>query len=729
MVGRWVPAWCVSIVVCAFAVLQLMPAGLCAPRLDGGDWPKYMRDSHNSGRSPATVLATPVIKWAVSLNDVAYTAGQPSLCEPVIDSAGNVYVVDQGATGKVTKVSSRGSVLWRSSLNLGPAYFGTCALWNAGAKSYVLTGVGWGSGKPSTTNPIGVSFVVPATGATDSFAATTPNGSDLSPAVAPDGTIYAAYQTGVYAGRLVAIEPETKTIKWMYGDASRGEFTIGSVCGSPVVITISDGGVAKNIIVHGGRTGKTIAATKDDLIAVVDDGDRPRLLWHATIGLHSFSAALSNDGKTVYCLNTTAGAGSAGNLIALGTLTGRPKWQFSTHDTHSRNLAIGADGTIYIGSNTGKLYAVIDSGTSARLKWSVALPDGGLCSTPAVISSSPAVVYLGTSNGWFYAIRDNGSSGSILWRKWRFVPSGFAIPGPASIAKDGTVYCQYGDSLVAFQPGFTTQDAFTTTIKGKVLDINGSPIDAYVGLSSQTMDGLPLARNRFGYVRTDAHGSYEIQLQGAEPGHYYVAAWGHDFSESAPKSYFASDPAAITIRADTPTLTQDFVLKEAGQNAASRVSGAKVTCNNEAPANPGEDAIDGDPTSRWMTVDRAGRYPTAEKPVLLTIDLGKDTAISQAVLYWEYSCAGAYKIQCLPGTLAPDVEANWTEHSTTVYSSSYGAPVHCYPETFGGGAWADVLKFSATSSRYWRLRITSGFPGRSALVSLWDLELDAVPSP
>ena len=63
--------------------------------------------------------------------------------------------------------------------------------------------------------------------------------------------------------------------------------------------------------------------------------------------------------------------------------------------------AIGADGTIYVGSEDDNLYALTDNGTSGSLKWKYA--------TGIVIESSPALgadgtIYVGSNDNNLYAL-------------------------------------------------------------------------------------------------------------------------------------------------------------------------------------------------------------------------------------------------------------------------------------------------------------------------------------
>ena len=74
--------------------------------------------------------------------------------------------------------------------------------------------------------------------------------------------------------------------------------------------------------------------------------------------------------------------------------------------------AIGADGTIYVGSDDDNLYALTDNGTSGSLKWKYAT-GGPINSSPAI--GADGTIYVGSDDNNLYALTDNGTSGSLKW--------------------------------------------------------------------------------------------------------------------------------------------------------------------------------------------------------------------------------------------------------------------------------------------------------------------------
>ena len=84
--------------------------------------------------------------------------------------------------------------------------------------------------------------------------------------------------------------------------------------------------------------------------------------------------------------------------------------------------AIGSDGTVYVGSDDNKLYAI--NGKSGVKLWEFET-GGDVCSSPAI--GSDGTVYVGSYDKKLYAI--NGKSGVKLWE---FETGGGVPPPPPS---------------------------------------------------------------------------------------------------------------------------------------------------------------------------------------------------------------------------------------------------------------------------------------------------------
>ncbi|MEF8874404.1 MAG: PQQ-binding-like beta-propeller repeat protein, partial [Candidatus Thermoplasmatota archaeon] len=89
-------------------------------------------------------------------------------------------------------------------------------------------------------------------------------------------------------------------------------------------------------------------------------------------------------------------------------INGNERWSFDLGGEIQSSPAIGEDGTIYIGSRDGNLYAVNPDGTE---RWTFETGD--------MITSSPAIgedgkIYIGSRDGNLYAVNPDGRE------KWSF---------------------------------------------------------------------------------------------------------------------------------------------------------------------------------------------------------------------------------------------------------------------------------------------------------------------
>lgn len=89
--------------------------------------------------------------------------------------------------------------------------------------------------------------------------------------------------------------------------------------------------------------------------------------------------------------------------------------------------SVGADGTIYLGSGNGNLYAV---GPSGSVSWTC--PIGSYLSTSPVIGAD-GTIYVGSDDKHLYAVKADGQL------KWQFLASNYVECEP-SIGSDGTIY-------------------------------------------------------------------------------------------------------------------------------------------------------------------------------------------------------------------------------------------------------------------------------------------------
>ncbi|MCX6951135.1 MAG: PQQ-binding-like beta-propeller repeat protein, partial [Verrucomicrobia bacterium] len=116
------------------------------------------------------------------------------------------------------------------------------------------------------------------------------------------------------------------------------------------------------------------------------------------------------------------------------------------------------DGTVYVGSNDGLLYALNPAGT---LKWSHNFSTANATYT---VSNSPAIaadgtIYVKAGDGFLYAL--NAADGTTKWRANVNATVSYASP---VVAADGTIYQGSEDKkLYAFNPDGTTRAGFPFT--------------------------------------------------------------------------------------------------------------------------------------------------------------------------------------------------------------------------------------------------------------------------
>ena len=236
-----------------------------------------------------------------------------------------------------------------------------------------------------------------------------------SPCLGPDGTVY----VGSVDGKLYAVKSGKRL--WEYA-------THGAVISSPSIGT--DG-----TVYFGSLDGKLYATKKVNRFGwYIDEANllsykNGKKLWDFQAGATSSSPRNSSDG-TVYI------GSNDGKLYAVKD--GKKLWDFKTDgEILSSSPCIGPDGTVYIGSNDGKLYAVKDGKKTWEFK------------TGGKIQSSPCIgpdetVYFGSDDGVLYAVKDGKKT-------WEFKTGG-PIQSSPLIGADGTVYFNStGGKLIALK--------------------------------------------------------------------------------------------------------------------------------------------------------------------------------------------------------------------------------------------------------------------------------------
>ena len=136
-------------------------------------------------------------------------------------------------------------------------------------------------------------------------------------------------------------------------------------------------------------------------------------------------------------------AANTGRSGIIASVTGEVRWTVQTQGYVESSAAIAGDGTAYLGSSDGKLYAISSSGS---IRWAY--------QTGSCIDSSPAIgpggeVYIGSYDFGLYCLHPNGTL------KWRFEAGGMIWSSP-NVDPHGVVYFGCHDGyLYALDPDGT----------------------------------------------------------------------------------------------------------------------------------------------------------------------------------------------------------------------------------------------------------------------------------
>lgn len=200
-----------------------------------------------------------------------------------------------------------------------------------------------------------------------------------------------------------------------------------------------------------------------------------------------------------------------------GPSTVNEKWNFVTGNWVRSSPAIGPDGTIYVGSSDGNLYAINSDGI---LKWKyfVELP----------VESSPTIslndmIYIGADG--LFVFDKNGTLMS------RFTTAAI-IQSSAAISVDGTVYVGSDDKRIyALSSQGATGTSVTTTTT--------TPIPEFGNQSGSAMISLALAlAMSIIVIRTLARRTKSRQLKGAIEGIIWAEAERHAFDAADFEQHF-----------------------------------------------------------------------------------------------------------------------------------------------------------------------------------------------
>jgi outer membrane protein assembly factor BamB len=123
-------------------------------------------------------------------------------------------------------------------------------------------------------------------------------------------------------------------------------------------------------------------------------------------------------------------------------------WSFETGSSIAASPLVGKDGTTYVASTDGHLYAVSSEGQKL---WDFAAEES-LFATPS--ADGEGNLYFGDLAGWFYAVRPDGS---LKWKR-RLEGGERRILGSAAVTPDGYAYvASWNDRFYALGPSGDTR--------------------------------------------------------------------------------------------------------------------------------------------------------------------------------------------------------------------------------------------------------------------------------
>jgi outer membrane protein assembly factor BamB len=141
-----------------------------------------------------------------------------------------------------------------------------------------------------------------------------------------------------------------------------------------------------------------------------------------------------------------------------GTQSGYVNWTATTGGAVQSSPAVAADGTVYVGSNDGKLYALTSDGTT---RWSKSLV-GAVHGSPAI--GADGTIYVGSDLSGLYAL--NPADGSTRWT-FSSIPQVRSSP---VLGSDGTIYFAASPQILTTSfYGLTSAGAtrFHTSVNGQ----------------------------------------------------------------------------------------------------------------------------------------------------------------------------------------------------------------------------------------------------------------------
>jgi outer membrane protein assembly factor BamB len=345
-------------------------------------------------------------------------SAQYSVWRPAIGPDGTIYA--SALDSNLYALNKDGSVKWTYSLGVPP-----------GGNNDYMPGV-----DPDTGTIYSDVFG-------DKLVAINPDGSfkwdfymdsdvDSTPVVGPDGTIY--FGTDGTAFALFALNPNG-TEKWNFPTGWEVDNVPALNSDASVVyfVATDPDTLNNNAILYAVNTADGSFRWQFPLLAENNElTSSPTVDTKGTADPNDDVIYVGDDDWYVYALKPAA------RLLdptpAAPFPLGAGEWRFRTNGEIESSAAVDPnDGTVYIGSDDGNVWAINPNGTE---KWR--FPTGAQVESTPIIDVD-RTIYIGSTDGNVYAINPDGT------QKW-FFPTGGGVPSSPALGQDGFIHIGSDDS-------------------------------------------------------------------------------------------------------------------------------------------------------------------------------------------------------------------------------------------------------------------------------------------